>query len=37
MGLVTGLQAQTPRTRSQWVVGPGRTPLMTGSRGWEIA
>ena len=26
MGLVTGLQAQPPRTHSQWVAGPGRTP-----------
>ena len=26
MGLVTGPHAHTPRTHSQWVVGPGRTP-----------
>ena len=26
MGLVTGPHANTPRTHSQWVAGPGRTP-----------
>ena len=26
MALVTGPHARTPRTRSQWVVGPGHTP-----------
>ena len=26
VGLVTGPHARTPRTHSQWVVGPGRTP-----------
>ena len=37
MGLVTGPHARTPRTHSRWVVGPGRTPLRTGGRGWESA
>ena len=31
--LVTGPHARTPRTLSQWVVGPGRTPQRTSSRG----
>ena len=26
VGLVTGFHAHTPRTHSQWVAGPGRTP-----------
>ena len=29
LGLLTGPRARTPRTRSQWVVGPGRTPERT--------
>ena len=37
MGLVTGTHAHTPRTNSQWVVGPGRTPERTSGRGWESA
>ena len=37
MGLVTGPHADTPRTHSQWVVGPGRKPERTGGRGWESA
>ena len=37
MGLVTGPQARTPRTQSQWVVGPSRTPEKTSGRGWESA
>ena len=37
MGSVTGPHARTPRTHSQWVVGPGRTPQGTGGRGWERA
>ena len=37
VGLVTVPQAQTPRTHSQWVVGPGRTPQRTGSRVFESA
>ena len=37
MGLVTGSHARTPRTHSQWVVGPGRTPERTSGRGWESA
>ena len=37
MGLVTGPHARTPRTQSQWVVGPGRTPERTRGRGWESA
>ena len=35
MGLVTGPHTRTPRTHSQWVVGPGRTPERTSGRGWE--
>ena len=37
MGLVTGPHARTPRTHSQWVVDPGRTPGRTSGRGWESA
>ena len=37
MGSVTGPHARTPRTHSQWVVGPGRTPKRTSGRGWESA
>ena len=37
MGLVTGPHAHTPRTHSQWVVGPGRTPQRMGGSGWEAA
>ena len=37
MGLVTGPQTRSPRTHSQWVVGPGRTPGRTRERGWESA
>ena len=37
MGLVTGPNARTPRTHSQWVVGPGRTPERTRGRGWKSA
>ena len=37
MELVTGPHARTPRTHSQWVVGPCRTPQRTGGRGWESA
>ena len=37
MGLVTGPHARTPRTQSQWVVGPGVTPEGTSGRGWESA
>ena len=35
MGLVMGPHARTPRTHSQWVVGPGRTPERTRGRRWE--
>ena len=35
--LVTGPHARTPRTHSQWVVGPSRTPERTSGRGWESA
>ena len=35
--LETGPQARSPRTHSQWVVGPGRTPEQTRGRGWESA
>ena len=34
MGLVTGPHAYTPRTRSQWEAGPGRTPQGRGVRRW---
>ena len=37
VGLVKGLQACTPRTHSQWLVSPGRTPQRTGCRGRESA
>ena len=37
VGLVTGPHARSPRTHSQWVVGPGRTPERTSGRGWESA
>ena len=37
VGLVTGPHARTPRTHSQWVVGPGRTPERTGGQGLESA
>ena len=37
MGLVTGANARCPRTHSQLVVGPGRTPEGTSGRGWESA
>ena len=37
VGSVTGLHARPPRTHSQWVVGPGRTPERTSGRGWERA
>ena len=35
--LVTGPSARTPRTHSQCVVGPGRTPERTSGRGWQSA
>ena len=35
--MVTGPQARTPRTHSQWVVGPGRRPERTSGWGWESA
>ena len=37
VGLATGPHAGIPRTHSQWVVGPGRTPERTRGRGWESA
>ena len=37
VGLVTGPHARTPRTHSQWVVGPGRTPERTRGRACESA
>ena len=37
MGLVTGPHARTPRTHSQWVVGPSHTPERTSGREWESA
>ena len=37
VGLVTGPHARSPRSHSQWVVGPGRTPERTRGRGWESA
>ena len=37
MGLVTGPHARTPRTLSQWVVGPGRTLERMRGRGLESA
>ena len=35
VGLVSGPHARTPRTHSQWMMGPGRTPERTSGRGWE--
>ena len=37
VGLVTGPHSRTPRTHSQWVLGPGRVPKRTSGRGWEGA
>ena len=37
VGMVTGPHARIPRTHSQGVVGPGRTPELTRGRGWESA
>ena len=37
VGLVTGPEPRTPRTHSQWVVGPGHTPEGTTGRGSESA
>ena len=37
VGLVMGPRARTPRTHSQWLVGPGRMPERTIGRGWESA
>ena len=37
MGLVTGAYARTPRTHSQWVVGPGLRPQKMSGRDWESA
>ena len=37
VGLVTRPHARIPRTHSQWVVDPGRTPERTRGRGWESA
>ena len=37
VGSVTGPNARTPRTHSQWVVGPGRTPERTRGRRRESA
>ena len=37
VGLVTGPHTRTPRTHSQWVVGPCRTPDRTSGRGWDRA
>ena len=37
MGLVMGSNSRTPRTHSQWVVGPGCTPERTSGRRWESA
>ena len=37
MELVTGPPARIPRTHSQLVVGPGRTPERTRGRGWGSA
>ena len=34
---MTGPHACTPRTHSQWLVGPGRTPERTSGRDWESA
>ena len=35
MGLMTAPKTRSPRTHSQWVVGPGRTPERTSGRGGE--
>ena len=37
VGLVTGRQARSPRTHSQWVGGPGRTHETRSGRRWESA
>ena len=37
VGLETGPHARTPRTDSQWVMGPGGTPQRTRGRGWGSA
>ena len=37
VGLVMGPHAHSPRTHSQWVVGPGSTPQRTGGQRWESA
>ena len=37
MGSVRGPHACTPRTQSQWVVGPRSTPQRTSGRGRESA
>ena len=37
VGFVTGPRARTPRTHSQWVVGPGRTPEQTRGQRWGSA
>ena len=37
VGPVTSPHARTPRTHSQWVVGPGPTPERTSGQGWESA
>ena len=37
VGLVTGPHTRTPRTCSQWVVGAGSRPQITGGWAWESA
>ena len=37
VGWVTGPHTRNPRSHSQWVGGPGRTPQRTSFRGWESA
>ena len=37
VGSATVPHVRTPRTHSQWVVCPGRTPKRTSCRGWESA
>ena len=37
VGLMTGRHTRIPRTHSQCVMGPGRTPERTSGRGWESA
>ena len=37
VGSVAGPHARTPRTHSQWVVGPGCKPKRTSGWGWESA